>query len=246
MTLLLLAGTTEARQIAARLAENKRPVMASLAGAVRDLPDYPVPLRVGGFGGDAGFAQVVQDRGIRAVLDATHPFAARITERTARLCLARGLPYARLSRPEWTPRHGDDWRTVASPEEAARTVPRGARVFLATGAQELERYRDLEGRAEVFCRRAEDTATPFPFAQGRWIIGRGPFHLDDELALFRLLCIDWVVTKNAGGTGAQAKLEAARHLQIPVVMIRRPPDPKGVPILTTVDQAVSWATSQCA
>ena len=245
MTLLLLAGTAEARQIAAALAAAQMQVLASLAGAVTETPDYPVPTRIGGFGGEAGFLDVIKAEGISAVLDATHPFAARITERTARLCSDRGLPYARVSRPAWTPQQGDDWRDAATPEQAVRLVPNGARVFLATGAQEIVRYQRLDGRAEVFCRRAEDTGAPFPFRKGRWIIGRGPFDRAADSALFQLLGIDWIVTKNAGGQGARAKLDAARELNIPVIMIRRPPEPEGVPILTSVEEAIAWAEAQC-
>ena len=243
MTLLLLAGTSEARQVAARLTD--RPVLASLAGAVSEIPEYPVPTRTGGFGGEAGFLATLETEGITAVLDATHPFAARITERTARLCQERGLPYARLSRPAWQPQEGYDWREARDPEEACRLVPPGARAFLATGAQEIERYAGLDGKAEVLCRRAEATADPFPFEKGRWIVGRGPFDLSAEIALFRLLGIDVIVTKNAGGAASRAKLDAARTLRLPVVMIARPSEPEGVPVLRSVDEAVTWARS-CA
>lgn len=241
MTLMLLAGTADARAIAAQLADHGLPVLASLAGAVRDVPEYPVPTRTGGFGGEDGFRAEVDAHGITAILDATHPFAARITDRTARLCREMGLPYARMSRPTWEPVPDDDWQTVASPEEAARRIPSGARVFLATGANDIGRYADLDGRAEVFCRRAEDTGAAFPFAKGRWIVGRGPFAYDDDLALLNLLGIDHVITKNSGGAATRAKLDAARDLRLPVIMIARPSDSAGVPILTSVADAVAWA-----
>ncbi|WP_136635204.1 cobalt-precorrin-6A reductase [Pseudooceanicola onchidii] len=245
MTLLLLAGTAEARQIAAQLAEAGLPVLASRAGAVREVADYPVPTRTGGFGGAEGFLTTLRDHQITAVLDATHPFAAKITERTARLCAKADLPYARLSRPEWTAGPGDEWHDVATPEEAARQIPQGSRVFLATGAQEVARYAALDGRAAVFVRRAEATGAEFPFARGRWIVGRGPFDVDADRALFQLLGIDWIITKNAGGAASRAKLDAARELHLPVVMIARPPEPKGMPILRTTQAAVDWATARC-
>lgn len=237
MTLLLLAGTAEARQIAGRL---NGPVLASLSGAVQDVAGYPVPTRTGGFGGDAGFADVLDREGITTVLDATHPFAARITDRTARICHERALPYLRLSRPAWTAAPGDDWQIVATPEEAAHKVVNGARVFLATGAQEVGRYAALDGRAEVFCRRVEDNGAPFPFAKGRWIIGRGPFDVGAETALFRLLGVEVIVTKNAGGTASRAKLDAARTLGLPVIMIARPPEPEGAQVVDNVEAALDW------
>lgn len=245
MTLLLLGGTGEARALAARLAEVGVPVLVSLAGAVRDLPDYAVPTRVGGFGGAEGFLQCLQDAGITAVLDATHPFAARITERTAQLCRQKGIPYARLSRPAWTPGPGDRWREVADVDAAVARIRDGARVFLATGAQDVARFARLAGRAQVLCRRAEDPGKPFPFAGGSWIVGRGPFAVAEEVALLRKLGITQIVTKNAGGQGARAKLDAARELGIPVILIARPPDPAGVPVLHTLADAMAWAQVAC-
>jgi precorrin-6A/cobalt-precorrin-6A reductase len=239
MTLLLLAGTSEARQIAGQLA-GRGGVMASLSGAVQDVPAYPVPMRTGGFGGEAGFHTFLDNHEITAVLDATHPFAARMTERTSRICRDRGLPYLRLTRPAWAPEPDDHWQIVATPEEAVQKVPNGGRVFLATGAQEIGRYAPLDGRAEVFCRRAEDRDTPFPFARGRWIIGRGPFDIAAETTLLQQLGIEVVVTKNAGGTASRAKLDAARALGLPVIMIARPPDPKGVPVVDSVEAALKW------
>ena len=99
MTVLLLAGTGEARQIAWGLADSGIDIVASLAGATRSPMTLPVPTRVGGFGGEDGFRAYLKDARITSVLDATHPFAARITNRTARVCADLGLPHAVLVRP---------------------------------------------------------------------------------------------------------------------------------------------------
>ncbi|EAQ01448.1 precorrin-6x reductase [Pseudooceanicola batsensis HTCC2597] len=241
MTVLILGGTAEARRLAQGCAERGIPALASLAGAVREMPDYPVPTRVGGFGGAAGFREVVSAEGITAVLDATHPFADRITARTAALCREDGLAHARLSRPEWQPGPGDDWHDAASPEAAAALIPAGATVFLAVGAKEIARFSGLAGRAAgVVARRAEPARGDFPFAGGRWIVGRGPFETGAETALLWELGITWLVARNAGGVAARAKLDAAWHLGLPVAMIRRPLEPQGVPILRTPEAALDW------
>lgn len=244
MTLLLLGGTAEARAIAEGLAHKGAPTLASLAGVVSAAP-YPVAQRVGRFGGAEGFLDTLATRGITAVLDATHPFAERITHRSARLCRDVSTPYARFSRPAWRAGAGDKWSQVVSPEAAAAAVPEGARVFLATGAQEVARYTALSCRAQVFCRRAEPTSAPFPFAQGQWIVARGPFSREADRALFRDLAITCLITKNAGGEGARAKLDAARDLSLPVVMIDRPPLPEGVEILNNVEDALAWGLRRC-
>ena len=174
--ILLLAGTAEARAIAAGLAAAAVPALASLSGATREPRPLPVRTRRGGFGGAEGFRAVVRDAGITRVIDATHPFAQRITDRTARLCAEDGLPYLQVLRPPWLPGPGDRWTAIAAEEEAAGIVQPGATVFLATGRQGLEQFAGLAG-CEVICRQIDPPEGPFPFAGGRFLTGRppGPF-----------------------------------------------------------------------
>ena len=143
MTLLLLSGTGEAQQIARELAARDVDAIVSFAGESRLPKDSGLPVREGGFGGDAGFLTYLTAQGISAVLDATHPFAARITERTARICREQEVPYCRVLRPAWKPQPGDRWAMIGDEAEAADHIAPGATVFLATGRQSLERYANL-------------------------------------------------------------------------------------------------------
>ncbi len=238
MTLLLLAGTGEAKRMAWGLVDSRLPVVASLAGATRDPEPLPVATRIGGFGGADGFVAYLQDAGITAVLDATHPFATRITDRTAAICAERGIPYLQFLRPAWLPGPGDDWTTILAEAEAAAHIPRGATVFLGTGRQTLERFANLEGR-RVICRQIDPPTAPFPFEGGEYLIGRPPFPVADEEKLFRQLGIDVLVVKNAGGAASATKLTAARNLGLPVLMIARPPMPDA-PRVDTVAAALDW------
>ncbi len=237
MTLLVLAGTGEARRLCAALAG--RDVIASLAGAVNKPADLGVPMRIGGFGGQAGFEAFLAEKGISAVIDATHPFASRITERTARVCAARGIAYLRLERPPWQPEPGDDWVMIADEGDAARHVSARDVVFLATGRQTLARFAGL-GVAHVYCRQIDPPSGPFPFAGGEYVIGRPPFSIADEVALFTKLGITRLVVKNAGGDLSKSKLDAARALGIKVLMIERPPEPDCERV-ETVEAALDWA-----
>ena len=238
MTLLVLAGTGEARRLLARL--TGMPVVASLAGAVaRPLPQG-VPTRVGGFGGQAGFERYLEREGVTAVVDATHPFAARITARTQAVCAARGVAYLRLERPVWVPEPVDDWRMVDGPADAVAAIGVGP-VFVATGRQTLEAYAGLAGRA-VYCRQIDPPDGPFPFEGGSFIVGRPPFSIEDEVALFERLGIRWLVVKNAGGDMSRSKLDAARILGLPVVMLRRPPRVPGDRV-ETVEAALEWVST---
>lgn len=218
MTLLLLAGTGDARQIAKGLAGGD--VIASLAGATRGPAPLPIPTRVGGFGGEDGFRDFLDENGITAVLDATHPYAHRITDRSARICAELGLPFLQFLRPGWVAAPGDQWTEIAREEGAAALIPEGATVFLGTGRQTLERFANLTGR-RVICRQIDPPEGPFPFPGGEFLIGRPPFSVEDEVALFDRLGVDWLVVKNAGGAASGTKLTAARHLGIPVLMIAR-------------------------
>ncbi|NCO22523.1 MAG: cobalt-precorrin-6A reductase [Rhodobacterales bacterium] len=243
MRLLLLAGTMEARQLAGALANEPRvTVIASLAGATRTPRTLGVATRIGGFGGAEGFGDFLQREGIRAVLDATHPFAADMSHRSARVCHDLGVPYMQFLRPAWMPAPGDRWTFLNTEEDAARHIPEGARVFVATGRQTLQRYANMTGRYMI-CRQIEQSEGPFPLDQGYFLNSRPPFSLESETIMLRRLEIDWLLVKNSGGPASRAKLDAARRLSLPVAMIRRPLQPEG-PKLETVAAALAWVRRQ--
>lgn len=239
MTLLLLAGTGEARALARWLAARGVPAVASLAGATRAPGGLDLPLRMGGFGGEAGFRSYLAAAGITAVLDVTHPFAFRISARTARVCQEISMPYRQFLRPEWQPAEGDLWHHAASEAAVAPLVPKGATVFLATGPARLDRFAALAHAGRLICRRIDAPEAPFPFSNGRFLVGRPPFTEKEEIRLFKQLRVDLLVTKNAGGAGGWPKLAAARVLRLPVVMIARPPQPDA-PRVQSVAAALDW------
>ncbi len=241
MTILLLAGTGEAQTLARALSAQGHAVVASLAGATRAPRALGVPLRVGGFGGEEGFAEFLQEAGIKAVLDATHPFAAHISRRSAKVCAERGIPYCQILRPEWRAGSGDSWVFIDREEDAATHIPEGARVFLATGRQTLERFANLTGRY-LICRQIDPPETRFPFENGEYLLGRPPFSEDHERAFFTRLRVDWVVVKNAGGSAPMSKLAAARDLGLPVIVINRPAQPDA-PRVSTVEDALTWVAA---
>lgn len=238
MTLLLLAGTGEARKIAEALAAEGVPAIASLSGATRTPQATGLPTRIGGFGGEAGFRRFLAERSVSAVLDATHPFAHRISGRTARVCAELGIAYCQLLRPEWAAGPGDRWTHIDREEDAAKHVPAGATVFLATGRQTLDRFANL-GHCRLICRQIDPPDGPFPYPNGEFLVGRPPFPVEEEEALFSRLGVGWLVVKNAGGAAPRSKLIAARNLGIDVAMIRRPPQPDA-PRVETVAEALAW------
>ncbi len=223
MKLLLLAGTSEARSLATALAdEPKVDVIASLAGVTREPLDLPVPMRSGGFGGRAAFVQYLQDKQFDAVVDGTHPFAAKISKRSHEVTREMGIPHVQIMRPEWRPETGDLWTFIDDESAAADHIPTGSVVFLATGRQTLHRFDNLAGR-KLICRQIDNSEGEFPFEGGEYLIGRPPFSIEEEVELFSRRKVDWLVVKNAGGLLSRSKLVAARQLRIPVLLINRAP-----------------------
>jgi precorrin-6A/cobalt-precorrin-6A reductase len=171
------------------------------------------------------------------VVDATHPFAAAITTRTARVCAELGLPHVVLTRPRWDP---GDARLVCSITEASEAVARQglSRVFLTTGRSSLAAFAGSDAWFLIRVVTAPDPAT-LP-RRHMLLLSRGPYRYDGELTLMRNHGVDVLVTKNSGGQATRPKLDAAASLGIPVVMVDRPPLPQGVTTVGTVDEALGW------
>ncbi|MEU0040814.1 MULTISPECIES: cobalt-precorrin-6A reductase [unclassified Streptomyces] len=236
---LVLGGTTEARRLAAELAG--RPgvrVTTSLAGRVSRPGALEGDVRVGGFGGADGLARWLREQRVDAVVDATHPFATRITENAARAAAATGVPAVVLRRPGWRPGPDDRWHFAASLAEAAALLPPlGRRVFLTTGRLGLAAFAPLTG-LHFLVRSVEAPEPPLP-PHAEVLLARGPFTVDDERTLLRAHRIDVLVTKDSGGEATAAKLTAARALGLPVVVVRRPPLPDGVAAVPDVVSALA-------
>ncbi|GIE93330.1 cobalt-precorrin-6A reductase [Paractinoplanes rishiriensis] len=216
---LILGGTTEARALADVLAAVPLRVISSLAGRTTK-PLLPRgELRIGGFGGADGLAAYLREHRIDAVVDATHPFAAGISANAATAAAHAAVPLLALRRPGWTEQTGDVWHRVPTLERAAALLPRlGRRVFLTTGRQSIAAF---AGRDDCWflARSVEPPAPPLP-RHLEVVLDRGPFGVDGELRLLRAHRIDVLVSKDSGGD--PAKLDAARELRIPVILVDRP------------------------
>jgi precorrin-6A/cobalt-precorrin-6A reductase len=235
----VLGGTAEARELAAALhARADTRVISTLAGRVAR-PRLPAgEVRIGGFGGADGLAAYLGQERVAAVVDATHPFAERVSASAVAACARAGVPLLRLQRPPFRSEPGDDWRRVATLEQAAALVPRlGRRVFLTTGRQGLAAF---AGVADAFflVRCVDPPEAPLP-PDHVLLLDRGPFTAAGELALIDEHRLDVLITKDSGGGHTAAKLEAARTRGLPVVVVSRPPRPAG-PAVTSVAQALQW------
>lgn len=250
-TLLILGGTTEGYKLAeAAVTLPGLRVISSLAGRVGN-PRLPAgEVRIGGYGGEAGLADYLRREKIDAVIDATHPFAARMGRNAAEACAATAIALLRLERPAWQPVDGDRWSEVDSwPAAAAalrgdEAIPPARRVFLALGRQELSHFTGLDN-IWFLIRSVEAPDDGVTFAKSELLLARGPFRYADELALLRQHGIDTIVCKNSGGDATDGKLIAARHLGLRVVMLRRPRRPD-LPTAPDVTAAMAWLQERIA
>ena len=241
MTILILGGTAEARQLALALVADGADVISSLAGRVSS-PRLPAGrVRVGGFGGIDGLAAYLRRESVSAVVDATHPVAAKITENAVRAAGLTGTPLVRLERPGWSEHPSSHaWTWVADAAAARAAAESARRPFLTTGRQSLQDFHAWADR-EVIVRLVDPPPASLP---ERWkiILSRGPYSYAAERKILTKHGIGVVVTKDSGGAHTVAKLDAAADLGIPVVIIARPA-PVPLPLLRSVSEAVTWCRS---
>jgi len=240
MRVLILGGTTEARQLAERLGIRRDlDVRLSLAGRTNNPVPHPVPVRVGGFGGAEGLADHLNAARVDRLIDATHPYAAVMANNAARAAQMAGVPLLALRRPAWTAVPGDRWTEVADMRAAAQALgsaPRG--VFLALGRNEIAAF-EAAPQHRYLVRSVDPVEPPLAVPHAVYIRARGPFREADDRALIGAHAIDAVVSKNSGGTAAYGKIAAARALGIEVILLRRPALPE-VPSVATIDDVVAW------
>jgi precorrin-6A/cobalt-precorrin-6A reductase len=244
-TILIIGGTSEATALAAALGGR---AMLSLAGRTRAplLPDGPH--RIGGFGGAAGLARFLKHDGFAVLVDATHPFAARISANALLAARAAGVALLAIRRPEWRPGAGDRWTEVADMAAAAAALgatPR--RVFLTVGRQDLAPFAAAPWHHYLV--RSVDPPDPAVLPPGAVAIAaRGPFGIEEERRLLADHAIDLLVTKNSGAAATAAKLAAARALRLGVVMVARPALPEGAPDAAVADvpAALAWLRHHAA
>lgn len=249
--ILVLGGTAEARDLAARLEAVGREAgggeaaglefVSSLAGRVAR-PRLPVgPVRIGGFGGVDGMQQYFTEAGVTAVVDATHPFAAGISANAAAACAGAQVPLLRLERPGWAEAPGADaWHWVDDHDEAAATAARlGRRPFLTIGRQSLGTFTGPLAGHHALVRVVDPPQVGLP-ATWRLLLSRGPYSADTERELFADHGVDVLVTKDSGGSHTWSKMAVADELGVPIVIVRRPGPAAGVTVVADADAAAEW------
>ena len=237
--LLILAGTTEATDLAKLVAAANIPATLSYAGRVERTKPQPLPKRIGGYGGAQGLAEYLRAEKVTHVIDATHPFASQMSVNAINACRETGTKLCALTRPAWDSVDGDHWhrvRTIGAAAEYLQGMGE-TNVMLAIGRMHLAEFACAPQHQYLL--RLVDKAETLPLPKATALFSRGPFSTEDDIALMLDHNIKLLVSKNAGGRGTYSKIEAARHLGIPVVMIDRPAIPERAEVHTPKD-ALDW------
>ncbi len=239
--LLILGGTSEASSLALVLAPDTRfDTLLSFAGITRSPRIPPVAYRIGGFGGAEGLAAFLREGAFDLLIDATHPFAARMKWHAIEAATIAGICLLGIARPAWIPRPGDNWREMATMDNAAQALgdtPR--RVLLTIGQKDLTAFRNTPQHHYIIRSVNLPELANLP-PDCELIPARGPFCLEDELDLLRRIDVGVIITKNSGGPATEPKLEAARRLGIEVLMIARRPLPVYPETVATAAEALDW------
>jgi precorrin-6A/cobalt-precorrin-6A reductase len=240
MRVLLLGGSTEATGLARALAGDARfDVTLSLAGRTENPKAQPVAMRIGGFGGVAGLADYVETNRIGALIDATHPFASQISRHAIEACKLTQTPLLAVERPAWQPSPEDHW--VCVPDIAAGVAALGETsrtVFCGIGKLALNDLRAAPQHRYVI-RLIDKPTAPLGLPHVTIVQARGPFSAEDDIELFRAHGVEAVMAKNSGGSATVSKIEAARALSLPVIMVERPFIPPR-PTVTEIGEALAW------
>lgn len=239
MTVWVLAGTTEGRDAAARLSEAGRRVVATTAteygrelllGRQRRL-DGREGLKVESGPLDVeGMIALIEANGVRAVVDATHPFAVQASTNARNAAARCGIPFVRLERRCEVPEYDALIEVDGFEEAAEKAVAQGPRAFLAIGVKNLRPFVEKANGAGVelavrilpngeSISACEELGIPLKNV----IAAVGPFSVEFNRACFREFGASVVVTKESGREGGYTeKVEAAKSLGVPVISVKRP------------------------
>lgn len=231
--ILALCGTSDARELAALIQSNGFRLLASVvtSPAADSLRKAGIPVRTGRLD-RYGMAELVRRERIRAIVDASHPFAEEAHSNAMAAARETGISYIRYERA--SREYGCDSKLtiVSSYEEAAAEAKRRkGSVMLTTGSKTLHLFAskllgDPEIRLTVRTLPRQDCiekAEELGIGQRNVIAMQGPFSRELNEALYRQYGTTVMITKESGAPGSvDEKVDAALELGIHVIMISRP------------------------
>ncbi len=240
--LLILGGTADARRMTETLHHQlnhqlnqqanrqanqqpslslEEPLLYSIAGLVRQ-PNIDCPIISGGFTQYGGLEKVIRERNITGILNATHPYAAQMSQKANEAAVHCQIPCYRFLRPSWTQRPGDRWHRFDTWQQLLARLPTQRRLFVTVGQLTQDQLNALaETSQQIIYRTAVKPSIELP-TNALWLKAIGPFDKISEETLMRQYNINALISKDSGGDAIVAKIDVARQLEIPVYLQNRP------------------------
>jgi len=220
MKILILGGIREASNLAQKLIDQGHEVTSSLAGRTKEPTPPAGNVRIGGFGGVDGLITYLQEHEIDQLIDCTHPFAKQISAHAKEAAKRAGVMLEIHTRKPWQKKPDDIWHEVENLEQARDFIPANTRVLLALGSQYIGLFKS---RKDVFflVRMVDKPGKELALPDHELLIGKPSADWQEEKRMLEKNTISHIICRNSGGKGAYAKIEAARKLQLPVIMVQQ-------------------------
>ncbi|MGJ7919230.1 precorrin-6A reductase [Neobacillus sp. LXY-4] len=230
--ILVLAGTSDARNLALKIKEAGYPLIATVVteNAAKELQQVGIDVRVGRLTA-VEMTSFIEEKAVQAVVDASHPFAEEASRNAMSAAENAGVPYIRYERESQVYQY-EKLTVVESYEEAAEAAARKKGVImLTTGSKTLQIFTekllgipDVRLIARMLPRidnleKCESLGLP----QKNIIAIQGPFTKEFDKALYKQYGVTLMVTKESGQIGSvDEKIAAAQELGIETILISRP------------------------
>ncbi|MEW5920908.1 MAG: precorrin-6A reductase [Bacillota bacterium] len=247
--ILVLAGTKDGRLLAKELADADYPVLASAVspyGCFLLKETMGGEVRSGPLDED-GLVALLWERQITMVVDATHPFAVEVRHNVQRACARLQIPGLRFERESLPAEQGGGGTVlpVADLEGAINAAaPVSGKIFLATGSSSVAAFVRALDPQRLIVRLLPDPESlrqcmSLGIDPGRIVAMQGPFTVEMNREMFRHFGVALVISKESGKTGGLSeKITAAEQLQIPIIVIGRPPLPQG-PVFSDIQELLA-------
>jgi len=231
---IVFAGTTEGRRIVQYLGNTGIDVLACVATDFgRQLIDETDHIKVSSERlGDEGMRNILKE-GCSCVIDATHPYATRITEKIKAACKETDTEYLRLLRSK--SKEHDGIITVPNVTSAVEYLNgTQGNILVTTGSKELEKYTQIKDyKDRIFARvlsmpTASQSCAEIGFQGKNLFCMQGPFCEELNYGLLKQTDAKYLVTKDSGEPGGfEDKIRAAQRAGAQIVLVSRPEESEG-------------------
>lgn len=230
--ILLLAGTSDARELAICIKNRSYELLASVVteNAAISLRENDIRTHVGRLTVET-MRELCRNENVSIIVDATHPFAEEASKNAIQAAKTVGIPYLRYERKSYEEQDSLITKVDTYEDAAEEAANHGGVIMLTTGSKTLEIFANRLNHlpnvrllARMLPRKDNmEKCERLGVEQKNIIAMQGPFSKQLNKALYEQYEVDLVITKESGKIGSvDEKIAAARELNIPVIMIKRP------------------------